>query len=177
MIQKFMLISAIVFAPMLLFAADSDVTAADAFKQLTSLNGDWEGKFPDGRSHTVSYRLTASCSVLVETWTLGPNRESMTLYSIDGSHLIATHYCPQGNQPRLRLVQGNDSTKLSFEFLDGSNLQVQGKAHQHAFWLRIDGPNSFTRSETYVENGSTAAEIAHTSEGDAITYTRIAPTH
>jgi hypothetical protein len=116
MIQKLTIISLITFVPMLLFAAESNVTTADAFKQLTSLNGNWEGKFPDGRSHTVSYRLTAAGSVLVETWTLEPNRESMTLYSIDGSHLIATHYCPQGNQPRLRLVQGNDSTKLSFEF-------------------------------------------------------------
>jgi len=176
MIQKLIIIFSIAFVPMLLFAAESNVTAADAFKQLTSLNGNWEGKFPDGRSHTVSYRLTAAGSVLVETWTLGPNRESLTLYSTDGSHLIATHYCPQGNQPRLRLVQGNDSTKLSFEFLDGTNLQVQGKAHQHAFWLRIDGPNSFTRSETYVDNGSTTAGIAQTSAGDTITYTRIAPT-
>lgn len=176
MIQALTMISAIAFVPMLLFAAESNVTAADAFKQLTSLTGNWEGKFPDGRSHTVSYRLTAAGSVLVETWSLGPNRESMTLYSTDGSHLIATHYCPQGNQPRLRLVQGNDSTKLSFEFLDGTNLQVQGKSHQHAFRLSIDGPNSFTRSETYVENGSTAAAIAQTGADDPITYTRIAPT-
>lgn len=158
-------------------ATNRNVTSTDAFRLLTSLNGNWEGKFPDGRLHTVAYRLTAAGSVLVETWTLGPNRESLTLYSIDGSNLMATHFCPQGNQPRLRLVQGNDSTKLSFEFLDGANLQVPAKAHQRAFWLRIDGPNSFTRSETYVKNGSTAAEIAQTTAGEAITYTRIAPTH
>jgi len=160
---------------MLLFAAESRVTAEGAFKQLTSLAGDWAGTFPDGRSHTVSYRLTAGGSVLVETWTLGPNRESMTLYSTDGSHLIATHYCLQGNQPRLVLVQDHDATRLSFEFRDGGNLQVPGKAHQRAFWVKIDGPNSFTRSETYVENGSPAAEIAGTKADAAITYTRIAP--
>jgi hypothetical protein len=147
-------------------------SGATAFEQLTSLVGSWEGAFPDGRKHTVSYRLTAADSVLVETWTLGPNRESMTLYSTDGSNLIATHFCPQGNQPRLRLVQGNDPAKLSFEFLDGINLQVEGKEHQHAFWLRIDSPNSFTRSETYVKNNSTASGIAATSPEEAITYTR-----
>lgn len=174
--QNMMLALSLGCLPMVLSAPNLGDSAHTAFEQLTSLVGSWEGAFQDGRKHTVSYRLTAAGSVLVETWTLGPNRESMTLYSTDGSNLIATHYCPQGNQPRLRLVQGNDSTKLSFELLDGTNLQVQGKAHQHAFWLRIDGPNSFTRSETYVENGSTAAEIAQTSAGDAITYTRIAPT-
>lgn len=126
-------------------------SAATAFELLTSLVGTWEGTFPDGRKHSVSYRLTAAGSVLVETWKLGPDRESMTLYGTDGSNLIATHFCPQGNQPRLQLVQSDDSAKLSFEFLDGINLQVEGKEHQHAFWLKIDGPNSFTRSETYVK--------------------------
>jgi hypothetical protein len=152
----------------------SHPNTATAFEHLKSLVGNWEGAFPDGRKHTVSYRLTAADSVLVETWTLGPDRESMTLYSTDGSNLIATHFCPQGNQPRLRLVQGNDPNKLSFEFLDGINLQVEGKEHQHAFWLRIDGPNTFTRSETYVKNNSTASEIAATSPEEAITYTRTA---
>jgi hypothetical protein len=147
-------------------------SAAAAFEHLKSLVGSWEGSFPDGRKHTVSYRLTAGGSVLVETWTLGPNRESVTLYSTDESNLFATHFCPQGNQPRLQLVQGDDSNILSFEFLDGINLQVEGKEHQNAFWLRIDGPNSFTRSETYVKNNSTASEIAATSPEEAVTYAR-----
>ncbi len=167
---------AIAFFPIPAFAVETGVTATDAFKQLVTLTGNWEGKFPDGRSHTISYRLTAGGSVLVETWTLGPNRESMTLYSVDGNQLIATHYCPQGNQPRLRLMQGDNAGKLSFKFLDGTNLQVKGKSHQHAFWLRIDRPNTVTRSETYVDNASSAADISQVREGDAITYTRVPTT-
>ena len=166
------IIAAIVLVPMLLSAAEADVTAADAFKQLTSLVGEWQGRFPDGRAHAVSYRLTAGGTVLVETWTLAPNRESMTLYSISGSDLLATHYCPQGNQPRLRLARGGRSDRLRFQFMDGGNLDVPGKSHQHAFWVRFDGPNSYTRSETYVPNGSTPAEVSATREEPAITYTR-----
>jgi hypothetical protein len=167
------IIAAIAIVPMLLSVAEADVTAADAFKQLTSLVGEWQGKFPDGRAHTVSYRLTAGGTVLVETWTLGPNRESMTLYSISGSDLLATHYCPQGNQPRLRLVRGSDPATLRFEFLDGGNLDVPGKSHQRSMWIRFDAPTSFARSETYVPNGSTPAEISATREEPAITYTRL----
>ena len=70
MIQKLMLISLIAFSPTILSAAEGNEDAAGAFKQLTSLVGNWEGKFPDGRSHGVSYRLTAGGSALVETWTL-----------------------------------------------------------------------------------------------------------
>ena len=173
MIQELMLISLIVLSPSILFAAEGNDAAADAFKQLTSLIGNWEGKFPDGRSHSVSYRLTAGGSVLVETWTLGPGRESMTLYHMDGETLVADHYCPQGNQPRLQLTKGGDANKLSFVFRDGTNLQVKGKSHQQAFWIRLNGQNSFERSETYVMNGSTPSEIAATRPDEAITYTRV----
>ena len=159
--------------PTLLCAAESDKGAEEAFKQLHSLIGRWEGKFEDGRSHGVSYTLTAGGTVLVETWTLAPGRESMTLYSMDGNNLIATHYCPQGNQPRLQFAGGSDPGRLSFEFRDGTNLQVEGKSHQHAFWIRLLGEKSFERSETYVDNGSTASAIAKTQQGKAIAYTRI----
>lgn len=169
-----LLLSVLIAAlPTLLSAAEPDKGAEGAFKQLQSLIGSWEGKFEDGRSHSVSYRLTAGGTVLVETWTLAPGRESLTLYSIDGDNLIATHYCPQGNQPRLQLVGGGDPGRLSFEFRDGTNLQVKGKSHQHAFWIKVLGENSFERSETYVDNGSTSSEIAATPQGKAITYTRI----
>ena len=173
MIQELMFISLIAVLPTTLFAAESNEASAGAFKQLTSLIGNWEGKFPDGRSHSVSYRLTAGGSVLVEIWTLAPGRESMTLYHLDDTVLIATHYCPQGNQPRLQFVKGDESNKLSFKFRDGTNLQVKNKSHQHAFWIRLLGNKSFERSETYIENGSAPSEITAISLGAAIKYTRI----
>ena len=147
---------------------------ANSFKQLGSLSGAWEGKYVDGRQHSVSYRLTAGDTVLIEIWTLGPGRESMTLYHMDGEALVADHYCPQGNQVRLQLMKGGDADKLSFVFRDGTNLQVKGKSHQHAFWIKVNGQNSFVRSETYVENGCTTTEAENTSPEEAITYTRMA---
>ena len=164
----------ILLSPTWLGATESDGSVANAFKQLSSLVGAWEGKFEDGRPHSVSYRLTAGGTVLVETWTLGPGRESMTLYHMDGETLVADHYCPQGNQPRLQLAKSEDADKLSFVFRDGANLQVKGKSHQHAFWIKLNGQNSFERSETYIENGSTSTAVANMSPGKAITYTRMA---
>ena len=171
---KALLVCSILLLPTGLRAAKSDGSAAIAFKQLSSLVGGWEGKFEDGRPHSVSYRLTAGGTVLVETWTLGPGRESLTLYHMDGEILVADHYCPQGNQIRLQLTEGGGVDKLSFVFRDGTNLQVKGKSHQHAFWIKLNGPSSFVRSETYVENGGTSTEAANTSPGEAISYTRMA---
>lgn len=79
-----------------------EVGPADVFNQLKSLVGAWEGKTETGRLLRVDYKLSAGETVLVETWTLGAGRESMTLYHMDNQDLVATHYCPIGNQPRLR---------------------------------------------------------------------------
>lgn len=154
-------------------ARSAGPTPEEAFTQLKRLVGHWNGKFPDGRAHSVSYTLTAGGSVLLETWALAPGRESLTLYHMDGDVLMATHYCPQGNQPRLRFVRGKDPTaKLSFEFRDGTNLQVKGRSHQHSFWIRLIGDNSFVRSETYVENGTAPPNAATADPDEVITYTR-----
>ncbi len=152
-------------------------SGAEVFKQLGALVGEWQGTFADGREHRVTYRLSASGTVLVETWALASGRESITLYHLDGDQLLATHYCPQGNQPRLRWVPGTDARRLSFVLKDGSNLHVPGGWHQHFMWLELGDANSYTRSETYIENGSTSDSAAKADEGEAIVYTRIDTTH
>jgi hypothetical protein len=124
------------------------------FKQLQTLVGEWEGKTEAGRVLKVSYRLTANNSVLVETWTLGPQRESLTLYHMDNEDLIATHYCALGNQPRLRLKEGGSASVFTFEFISATNLPKPEIAHQHRFEIEILQANSLARSETYLENGA-----------------------
>jgi len=144
----------------------------DSFTRLKRLVGQWTGRFANGRTVAVSYALTAGDSVLVEKWSMGQGRESMTLYHMDGETLMATHYCPQGNQPRLRLVTGGDPGKLSFLFFDGTNLQAKDHSHEHAFWIRFAGEDSFIRGETYVENGApTDRPVADDPAGTA-TFTR-----
>ena len=166
----------LLLASSLSFAATPAPTAGpspeEAFNQLKHLVGRWNGKFSDGRPHSVTYTLTAGGTALLETWALAPGRESLTLYHMDGDDLIATHYCPQGNQPRLRFARGNDPAKLSFAFRDGTNLQVKGRSHQHSFWIRVIGDQSFVRSETYVENGAAPPTPVTADPEEPITYTR-----
>jgi len=142
----------------------SVAAARAAFDRLKALAGAWRGRRPDGREIGVSYRLSAAGTVLVETWALGPQRESLTLYHMDGEALIATHYCPIGNQPRLRLTRTNGD-RLDFAFRDATNL-APGEAHQHDFWIAIDGPAAITRSETYVQGAE--------SESETIAFVRVA---
>ncbi len=154
-------------------AAPAVNRAVAVFQELSGLVGSWEGTFANGRRHTVTYRLTAGGTVLVETWALAPGRESMTLYHLDGEALVATHYCPQGNQPRLQWVMDGHPSRRTFTFRDGTNLQVKGASHQHAFWVERLGPDTYQRSETYVANGSTAAEAAAEKPEAPVVYRRV----
>jgi hypothetical protein len=133
--------------------ATEQLDAHAVFAKLQTLVGEWEGKTEKGRVLKVSYRLTANNTVLVETWTLSPTRESLTLYHMDNESLIATHYCPIGNQPRLRLKEGGSASVFLFEFVSATNLPKPELAHQHRFEMELLEPNSFARSETYLENG------------------------
>lgn len=146
-------------------AAVEPITPPAAFAQLQTLVGEWEGKTEKGRALKVSYRLTANNTVLIETWTLGPTRESLTLYHMDNESLIATHYCPVGNQPRLRFKKGGSASVFVFEFVSATNLPKPEAAHQHRFEMELLQPNSFARSETYLENGK--------GEPERIVYSRI----
>ncbi len=136
----------------------------EVFKELQTLVGDWSGETPSGQILKVAYRLVANETALVETWELAPGRESLTVYHMDGSELISTHYCPLGNQPRLRLQPSIEKNKYLFEFLDATNLGNADSAHQHRFELRLIDKNRFERSETYLEKGI--------EESEAISYLR-----
>lgn len=130
-----------------------------AFATLRALVGDWEGQSDSGRAISVTYRLIANDTVLVETWTLSPTRQSMTVYHMDNGALMATHYCPLGNQPRLLYTpDAAHPDRLDFTFRDATNLASLDDAHQHAFWVRLNADGSLDRSETYMANGEAGEE-------------------
>jgi hypothetical protein len=139
--------------------------AAPGFERLKALAGEWRGRTPHGRDIGLSYRLTANGSALVESWNLGEGRESVTIYHMDGDVLLASHFCPLGNQPRLALRRAA-ADRLEFQFRDGSNLDPAIDAHQHSFWIEFHGPDTIVRSETYREGGD--------DETEAVRYERAA---
>ena len=162
----------IIATPILLImsslAAAGQPSAQATFDQLKTLEGNWRSA--SGKT-SASYKVIANGSSLVETWTMSPTRQSMTVYTMDGERIIATHYCPQGNAPRLELARtGADGTHF-FEFLDGANLRKPGGSHEHAFWVRLDSKGTLIRNETYIENGSTYDPTKD--PGSTETYVRV----
>ena len=134
------------------------IDAHTAFTRLRGLVGSWEGKTAAGRVLKVSYRLAANDTVLVETWTLAPQRETLTLYHMDNESLVATHYCSLGNQPRLEFRAPGNPGRFIFEFVAATNLPTTETAHQDRFEIELFDEGSFARSETYLENGKAETE-------------------
>src|SRR5262249_12030735 len=87
-----------------------------AFSRLKTLVGEWEAKTQKGASIRVSYRLVSNDSVLVQTFITASGKETVTAFHPDGARLMATHYCAQGNQPRLVLDGSSTNERLLFHF-------------------------------------------------------------
>jgi hypothetical protein len=126
-------------------AASIDATAAwDHMKQ--TLPGTWRARTPRGSTVDVSYRLVSNGSALVETYGVGSGRETVTVYYRDHGDLWLTHYCAQGNQPRLRatLAAADD---VVLRLVDATNVSPdQGVMIERRTHL---APDAFDLTETY----------------------------
>ena len=150
-------------------ASSAEPSAIAVFESLKTLAGDWRSTDPANATR-VSYKVIANGTTVVESWTMSPTRQSMTVYTMDGERLLATHYCPQGNAPRMRFTSSDASGASHFLFVDGANLQDPAGSHEHAFWVRLDAAGTLTRSETYIRNDASYDPTAN--EGAAETFRR-----
>jgi hypothetical protein len=71
-----------------------------AFRQLASLVGDWEA-VQDGVPIKETYTLTANGTALMSETKPANSPTMITMFTVDGDRLIATHYCSAGNQPQM----------------------------------------------------------------------------
>lgn len=120
-----------------------------AFQRLETLTGEWRSLDAPGGVIRVSYKLIANGHALVESWDMGRGRTSMTVYHRDGDTLLATHYCPLGNQPRLKFAPTATTDRIGFHFLDATNLSSPSDEHAYSFSFDLSGRDRVVRTEIY----------------------------
>ncbi len=98
-------------------------------------------------------------SALVETFGNPSKNITETIYHRDGNKVMATHYCAQGNQPRLVLDPVVSRDALSFSFLDVTNLVNKGDSHLVRINFKIIDRDHIERRETYAEKGKTDESV------------------
>jgi pimeloyl-ACP methyl ester carboxylesterase len=105
------------------------VDAAAGIAQLGRLVGDWATDGPGERTY-VSYRFVANGTALVEEMRSGSlaNVPGMiSVYHLDGAQLVMSHFCGQGNQPRMHAVEVAPQ-RLRFTLTAVTNL-LAGASH------------------------------------------------
>jgi len=143
-------------------ASENDkIDAAEIFSQLKSLVGVWEKEGATDANFTISFELTANDTTLIETWNYKGRKHSLTLYHLNGESLMATHYCPQGNQPRLNLSNEATLNNISFNYFDATNLESLEDSHQHTLGFELsESADKILRKETYLsKSGEKGSEL------------------
>ncbi|NVJ59929.1 MAG: hypothetical protein HWE27_06035 [Gammaproteobacteria bacterium] len=136
--------------------ADAPGEKVDSFVKLKELTGHWvkEGGSPE--KFYISFYTSANGSVLVEDWISNGVSRSLTVYHRDGERLLATHYCPQENQPRLKLKESSNENEISFVFKDATNLEDLNENHQHSLSFEFVDKDTLIRKESYISSGTLA---------------------
>jgi hypothetical protein len=107
---------------------------------LSSLAGDWTGTAGVGDESfpvETSFRVTGHKSTVVETMFKGTEDEMVSMYHLDGTSLLHTHYCAAGNQPRMVALATEAHGQISFDFLDATNMKSNDEQHMHSMKIQV----------------------------------------
>ncbi|REK19471.1 MAG: hypothetical protein DWQ37_01345 [Planctomycetota bacterium] len=137
---------ALCFATHVAQAADvPDVSTPEAaFAALESLAGEWTNeKTPDAKPGMV-IRTTGAGSAVQVTFFPDTPMEMLSLFHLDGpERLVHTHYCALQNQPTMELVKTDRPGVMRFEFVSGTNMDVDEDMHSHNTEIEILADGKF----------------------------------
>ena len=139
-------------------AADK-TNSEEAFDRLASLQGEWQG-IADGVNTTLIYTLTANGSTLMEQCRPEKGPEMITMFTIDGDHLIATHYCSAKNQPQMETPAITDVRKsLEFSLVRVTGLKSPDDFHNTGLTVIQEDNDHLTQEWSYQHKGKTGKNI------------------
>jgi hypothetical protein len=126
-----------------------------AWDKLKTLVGDWKGAYAGADQGAgsmdevrISYRLVSNGTTLMETMDSGHDTSMVTMYHVDGSRILATHYCAAGNQSRMAAAGlSPDGKTLSFRFVDATNVTPDSEVMQGVV-VTFDGSDRFEQAWT-----------------------------
>lgn len=135
-------------------STDPGKLATETFERLKGLEGKWHGRSTKGWQETVTYKVIARGSVVYESsFDAKPNAAMATMFYLDGSRLLLTHYCVSQTQPRLQATSFEDGgRKVTFTFLDATNLPSRDKGHMDKVIINFIDDDHFTSKWTWYQN-------------------------
>ncbi len=121
-----------------------------AFEQLASLVGEWRG-VNGGTPITVTYTLTADGSALMEEFHPAGKPVMITMFSVDGDHLVATHYCSAGNQPQMATgsITDTQNNVLAFSLVRITGMITPDDWHNTGLEVHLEGKGHLSQNWTW----------------------------
>jgi hypothetical protein len=126
---------------------------AATFARFKGLAGDWvqSGTTEAPQGAKVTYRVSAGGSAVVETIFGGSPQEMVTVYTLDDGHLVLTHYCMLGNQPRMDVTRTDGD--VAFELTSLGNGDPAKDMHMHRAVFSFVDANHLTSAWTLWQDG------------------------
>ena len=130
--------------------------ASAALERFKALAGEWvaaeDAEMVKKGDLVARYAVTAGGSAVVETVFPGKEHEMVTVYHADGADLVLTHYCMEGNQPRMRAKNARGS-RFDFAYDGGTNIDPQRDRHMHSASLDLRGADEIRSVWTELADG------------------------
>lgn len=112
-----------------------------------TLPGTWQAPLGNGKTLTERFSLVSNQSALIEEFVLPSGKQTISVYHPEQRSLMLTHYCGQGNQPRL-LASDVSASSLVLRFLDATNVG-DGASVLVEKRLTFVGADAFDQTEIY----------------------------
>ena len=135
--------------------AGSDGTAQ--FDKVKSLVGEWQGKAADGRTVHLTYKAVSGGTAVMESIENTGEPQMVTMYYLDGDHLMMTHYCMANNQPRMR-ADASTGDSIVFTFVDATNLSSPDAGHMHGHSITWKDTDHVAEQWTWRQAGQEKVE-------------------
>jgi hypothetical protein len=137
-------------------SADAAKASLPALERFKALAGDWvageDGEMAKKGELVSRYAVTAGGSAVVETHFPGTPHEMVTVYHADGGDLVLTHYCIEGNQPRLR-ARSPKGSRFDFAFDGGANIDPRHDRHMNSARIELVGDDEIRSEWTELAEG------------------------
>jgi hypothetical protein len=133
-----------------------------AFERLTSLVGEWKMTQGDTEVKLI-YTLVANGSTLMEELRPGTEAPMITMFTVDGDHLIATHYCSAGNQPQMttKTIADPSAKSLAFSLSHVYGMKAPGDWHNTGLTVTLEDKQHLTQIWTYEYDGKVGTNTFH----------------
>lgn len=124
-----------------------------ALEQFKTLAGEWEGKDSRGKPVRASYEALAS-GVVMERLQAEGEAAMVTMYSLDGDHIMAIHFCSTGNQPILKTGTVSAPTgKYDFVIERAYGMRSPQELHMVELLLSLPDREHLTQAWTNLYHG------------------------